>query len=63
MRMIGCDLRATRQTIAMLDCESGEVVERTLKHEGNTIRDFHAACRAPRSWVLKQRDRWDGLCA
>jgi hypothetical protein len=27
MRMIGCDLHAAHQTIAMLDCESGEVVE------------------------------------
>jgi hypothetical protein len=47
MRIIGCDLHATQQTIAMLDCESGEVVERTLKHEGNTIREFYAALPRP----------------
>ena len=47
MRIIGCDLHATQQTIAMLDRESGEVVERTLKHDGTTIRDFYAALPSP----------------
>lgn len=47
MRMIGCDLHASQQTIAMLDRESGEVVERTLKHEGNTIREFYAGLPRP----------------
>jgi transposase len=47
MRIIGCDLHATQQTIAMLDCESGEVVEQTLKHDGNTIRQFYAALPRP----------------
>ena len=47
MRMIGCDLHASQQTIAMLDCESGEVVERTLKHDGNTIREFYAGLPRP----------------
>src|SRR5205814_2535094 len=37
MRIIGCDLHASQQTIAMLDRDSGEVVERTLKHDGNTV--------------------------
>ena len=30
MRMIGCDLHAAQPSIAMLDCETGEIVERTL---------------------------------
>lgn len=47
MRIIGCDLHASQQTIAMLDRESGEVVERTLKHEGNTIREFYAGLPRP----------------
>ena len=34
MRLIGCDLHATQQSIAMLDCETGAVIEKTLKHEG-----------------------------
>jgi transposase len=47
MRIIGCDLHATQQTIAMLDCESGEIVEQTLKHDGNTIRQFYAGLPRP----------------
>jgi hypothetical protein len=47
MRIIGCDLHAIQQTIAILDCESGDVVERTLKHDGDTIREFYAALPAP----------------
>ena len=40
MKIIGCDLHAAQQTIAMLDRETGEVVEKTLKHEGETVRDI-----------------------
>ena len=47
MRIIGCDLHAAQQTIAMLDCETGEVVEQTLRHEGTTIRDFYGSVPAP----------------
>jgi transposase len=47
MRMIGCELHGTQQTIAMLECESGEVVERTLKHDGNTIREFYGGLPRP----------------
>jgi transposase len=47
MRMIGCDLHASQQTIAMLDGVTGEVVERTLQHEGDTIREFYAALPRP----------------
>ena len=34
MKIIGCDLHAAQQTIAMLDRETGEVVEQTLTHDG-----------------------------
>jgi hypothetical protein len=47
MRMIGCDLHASQQTIAMLDGVTGEVVERTLQHEGDTVREFYAALPRP----------------
>lgn len=47
MRIIGGDLHASQQTIAMLDCETGEVVERTLTHEGTTVRDFYARLPPP----------------
>jgi transposase len=47
MRIIGCDLHASQQTIAMLDRETGEIVERTLTHDGTTVRDFYAGLPAP----------------
>ncbi len=31
MRIIGCDLHARQQSVAMLDTETGELVNRTLK--------------------------------
>lgn len=36
MQIIGCDLHARQQTGAMLDTTTGEVVKRTLMHEGNS---------------------------
>ena len=47
MRIIGCDLHAGQQTIAMLDRDTGEIVERTLAHEGTTVRDFYARLPPP----------------
>jgi hypothetical protein len=47
MRIIGCDLHAAQQTIAVLDRETGEIVARTLKHDGTTVRDFYAALPPP----------------
>src|SRR5437867_1138153 len=47
MKIIGCDLHASQQTIAMLNVETGEVVERTLRHEGTVVRDFYAGLPAP----------------
>ena len=47
MRLIGCDLHASQQTIAMLDRDTGEVVEKTLKHEGEAVREFYAAIPPP----------------
>jgi transposase len=47
MRIIGCDLHARQQTVAMLDSVSGEVVNRTLTHEGNSVREFYSALPGP----------------
>src|SRR2546422_1525837 len=47
MRIIGVDLHARQQTIAMLDPETGELVEKTLKHEGVTVREFYSALPHP----------------
>lgn len=47
MRIIGCDLHASQQSISMLDQGTGETVEATLKHEGDTVREFYAALPRP----------------
>ena len=46
MRIIGCDLHARQQTLAMLDTTTGEVATLTLPHEGNQVREFYL--RLPR---------------
>jgi hypothetical protein len=47
MRLIGCDLHASQQSIAMLDRDTGVVVEKTLTHEGGVVRAFYASIPAP----------------
>jgi transposase len=47
MRIIGCDLHARQQTVAMLDTATGEVVKMTLKHEGNSVREFYSKLPRP----------------
>lgn len=47
MRIIGCDLHTRQQTIAMLDRDTGEIVEKTLKHEGEEVREFYAGLAKP----------------
>jgi hypothetical protein len=38
MRIIGVDLHARQQSVAMLDADTGEVIEKTLQHEGACLR-------------------------
>ena len=38
MRILGCDLHAAQQSIAMLDCETGEVIKKTLHHQDAEVR-------------------------
>ena len=47
MRIIGCDLHARQQTVAMLDTTTGEVVKMTLTHEGNNVREFYSSLALP----------------
>src|SRR5215469_12877988 len=47
MRIIGCDLHARQQTLAMLDTQTGEVVNRTLMHEGSEVREFYSQLPHP----------------
>ena len=47
MKIVGCDLHARQQSLAMLDTESGEFSEKTLVHEGNGVREFYSALEGP----------------
>ena len=47
MRLIGCDVHASQQSIAMLDRDNGVVVEKTLRHEGEAVRECCAAIPPP----------------
>ncbi len=47
MRIVGCDLHARQQMLAMLDTTTGEVVNTTLKHEGSMVREFYANLPRP----------------
>src|SRR6204780_3934420 len=47
MRIIGCDLHARQQTLAMLDPATGEVVHETLTHEGESVREFYSTLPGP----------------
>jgi transposase len=43
MQIIGVDLHARQQSVAMLDTDTGEVIEKTLQHEGDEVRKFYSA--------------------
>ena len=47
MQIIGVDLHTRQQTIAMLDTDTGEVVEKTLQHEAEKVREFYSALAGP----------------
>lgn len=43
MLIIGCDLHTRNQQVAMLDTETGELVERRLEHENGEARKFYSS--------------------
>ena len=47
MRLIGCDLHASQQSIAMLDRDTGEIVAKILAHESGAVREFYASIPPP----------------
>ena len=47
MKIVGCDLHTRYQQIAMLDQETGELVERRLEHESGEAKAFYAALVGP----------------
>ncbi len=42
MKIVGCDLHTRYQQVAMLDEETGELVERRLEHGTGEAREFYA---------------------
>src|ERR1700675_2093070 len=47
MKIIGCDLHARQQTLAMLDTETGEIVNLTLTHKSDHVREFYSKFPRP----------------
>ena|SRR6266478_1014810 len=47
MRIIGCDLHARQQTLAVLDTTTGEVMEKTLTHSGSNVQEFYSTLPGP----------------
>lgn len=47
MMIIGCDFHVRMQQIAMLDAETGEMVEKRLEHENGEVRKFYAGLPEP----------------
>ena len=47
MLIIGCDFHSRFQQIAMLDPQTGEVIERRLEHATGEARAFYAALPGP----------------
>ena len=47
MMIIGCDFHTRYQQIAMMDTETGELVERRLEHENGEARAFYASLPKP----------------
>jgi transposase len=47
MQIIGVDLHTRQQAVAMLNVETGEIVEKTLQHEGESVREFYSTLAGP----------------
>jgi len=47
MRIIGCDLHARQQTLAILDTTTGDIANLQLMHEGNQVREFYSTLPRP----------------
>jgi len=47
MKIVGCDLHTRYQQVAMLDEETGELIERRLEHESGEARAFYAGLEGP----------------
>jgi len=55
MKIVGCDLHTRYQQIAMLDEETGELVERRLEHANGEAKEFYSGLAGPVRWGSKRR--------
>ena len=63
MRIIGCDLHAASRRLRCWIATPGRSVEQTLKHDGETVREFYRGLpHAGRGRASKRRGRWAGSC-
>jgi hypothetical protein len=53
MKIVGCDLHAGQQSIAMVDGESGERTAKALKHEGNATGSFTPRWKVRWCWGIE----------
>jgi transposase len=47
MTLVGCDLHARKQPVAILDTVTGELREEKLSHDGDAVEQFYRALPAP----------------
>jgi transposase len=47
MTLVGCDLHSRKQQVAVLDTDTGEVLEQALLHEGDAVERFYGALPRP----------------
>src|SRR5215813_15091260 len=47
MILVGCDLHTRKQQVAVLNVETGEVIEQELLHTGDAVEQFYAALPSP----------------
>jgi len=47
MKIVGCDLQTRYQQIAMLDNETGELIERRLEHASGEAKEFYTSLKGP----------------
>jgi hypothetical protein len=55
MTLVGCDLHARRQQVAVLDTATGEVREEQLAHDGDAGERFYATLSPPLRWQSRAR--------
>jgi transposase len=47
MTLVGCDLHSRKQQVAVLDTDTGEVLEQELLHEGDAVERFYRGLPRP----------------